>query len=257
MTEGGAGHLSWRWVGRLRRWSLKLAVLAGSLLAFLGGCQILAWSPLFNLKRAEVVTDGLLEKREILHWGGVRLGQSLFRIDPREIQQRLESHPWVAGVWVERSFPNLLRITVQERRAVAKVIVEGNVYLADSSGFIYPSFDRPPQGVWLSLKGLKEDDLKNRPEACKKVVLEAIALASLMAHRGKLSIEEISVDPDSGLTLSLQDGPKEVLLGFGELSLRLERLQRILEHVASEGRRQEVVRIDLRHPKRATVKFRG
>lgn len=245
------------WVKGLRVWSRRLAWMAGLMLAFLGGCQLLAWSPLLSLRRVEVVTDGVLERREILQWGGVRAGDSLLRVTPGEVRRRLESHPWVERAWVERRFPSTLHIRIQERRPVAKVLVDGMVFLVDSSGFIYPAQERSPVGVRLTLSGLKEEDLRTRPEDCKRVVLEALSLASLLGQRGKWNVEEIRVDPDKGLVLALPEGPQEVLLGFGELAQRLDRLERILEHLSKEGRTKDVVTIDLRHPRRATVRFKG
>lgn len=246
-----------RWVARLRRWSVKLALAAGSLVALLGGCQLLAWSPMLALKRVEVSSDGRLERREILRWGGVRPGDSLLRTSPSELRERLETHPWVERAWVERSFPHTLRIRLQERRPVARVMVDNQLFLADASGFIFPAYDRPPPGECVTLVGLREEDLSARPDACKRVVLEGLALAALLRQRAGWRIQEIGVDPDRGLRLVLQDGPGEILLGFGGLQERVERLEKILQHLSKEGRRQDVVRIDLRHPRRATVKFRG
>lgn len=245
------------WEVRLRRWSVRLAVTAGFLVLMAGGCQFLAWSPMLSLKRVEVTTDGRLERREVLQLGGVRPGASLLHTSPSEIRRRLEAHPWVEKAWVERSFPNTLRIRIQERKPAAKVMVEGNLYLVDASGSIFPGYDRPPTGEWITLVGLRLEDLGARPEACKRVVLEGMALAALLAQQARWSADEIEVDPDRGIRLSLQGGPAEVLLGFGQLTQRVRRLEKILEHLSKEGRLQDVVRIDLRHPGRATVKFRG
>lgn len=245
------------WEARLRRWSLRLATAAGILVVMVGGCQILAWSPLLSLKRVEVSTDGRLERREVLQLGGVKPGESLLHISPSEIRGKLEAHPWVERVWVERSFPNTLRIRIEERKPVAKALVEGSLFLVDASGSIFPAYDRPPPGEWITLVGLKLEDLDARPEACRRVVLEGMALASLLTRHSRWAAQEIGVDPDKGLRLALQGGPSEVLLGFGELTQRVKRLEKILEHLSTEGRLQDVVRIDLRHPGRATVKFRG
>ncbi len=245
------------WEARLRRWSIRLAMITGFLVLLTGGCQLLAWSPMLSLKRVEVSTDGRLERREVLQLGGVKPGESLLQTSPSAIRQRLEAHPWVERAWVERSFPNTLRIRIQERKPVARVLVEGKLFLVDASGNIFPAYDRPPPGEWVTLVGLRLEDLETRADACRRVVLEGMALAALLAQQAKWAAQEIGVDPDRGLRLALQGGPPEVLLGFGELSQRVKRLEKILEHLSKEGRLQNVVRIDLRHPGRATVKFSG
>lgn len=243
------------WVRGLRAWSRRLGFMGATMVAFLGSCQLLAWSPLLSLRRVEVVTDGVLERRQILQWGEVRVGESLLRVTPQEVRRKLESHPWVERAWVERRFPSSLYIRIQERRPLARVLVEGMELLVDASGFIYPAQDRVPLGVRLTLSGLKEEDLRTRPDECKRVVLEALSLASSLRQRDRWRVEEIKIDPDRGLKLELPEG-QEVILGFGELAQRLDRLERILDHLSREGRMKDILSIDLRHPKRATVKFR-
>lgn len=255
---GEVQPLAAHWVARLRRWSVRLALLGGIMVGLLGACQLLAWSPMLALRRVEVSTDGRLEQRDVLQWGGVRPGDSLLRTSPSQIRERLETHPWVERAWVERSFPHTLRIRLQERKPVAKVMVGRQVFLADASGFIFPTYGKPPSGEWLTLVGLREEDLAYRPDACQRVVAEALALAAVLGKSGtQWEIQELGVDPDRGLRLLLQDSPGEILLGFGALQDRMERLGKILQHLSSEGRRKDVVRIDLRHPRRATVKVRG
>ena len=246
-----------RRVAGLRRWSLGLAIAGGLLMVLVGGCHLLISSHFLALKRSEVRTDGRLDRREILHWAGVRPGESLLTLRLREIGRRIESHPWVEQAWVERTFPQTLEIRLQERRPVAKVVVDKTVYLLDGTGAIFAPSDTALPGDWFTLVGLREGDLKRRPEACQRVLQEALALLCLLRDRPEWKVKEIGLDPDRGLRLILEDGPGEIHLGFGDLNQRVDRLEKILKHLARDGRHRQTQWIDLRYPRRATVKFKG
>ncbi len=248
------------WVRRvlgLRRWSVRLAVGFGALLLLVGAHQLLIASRLLVLERIDVRTDGRLDRREILQWAGVKPGESLLTLRLGEIRRRMASHPWVEQAWVERSFPHALEIRVRERRPVAKVTVDKSVYLLDGTGALFAPVATWLPGDWFNLVGLKEADLKRRPEACQRVLQEALELLHLLKGRPDLKVREVGLDPDRGLRLALEDGPTEVQMGFGDLTERLDRMERIVKHLQREGRQGQVQAIDLRYPRRAVVKFRG
>jgi cell division protein FtsQ len=249
-----------RWLRRiagLRRWSLGLAIAGGGLMVLVVAGHLLVSSAVMALKRIEVKTDGRLERREILQWAGIRPGEPLLTLRLGEVRRRMETHPWVERVWVQRSFPHTLEIRIQERRAVARVMVDKTVYLLDGTGVIFAPSDTALLGGSFTLVGLREADLKRRPEACQRVLQEALALLCLLRDRPDWRVREVGVDPDRGLRLVLEDGPGDIHLGFGDLNQRMERLEKILQHLARDGRLRQAHWIDLRYPRRAAVKFKG
>jgi cell division septal protein FtsQ len=214
-------------------------------------------SPLLALKRVEVKTDGRLDRREILQRAEVKPGESLLTLRLGEIRGRVESHPWVEHALVKRSFPHSLEIRVRERRPMAKLMVDSTVYLLDGTGAIFAPSEAAFPGDWITLVGLKTADLQRRPEACQRVLQEALVLLGLLRDRPQWRVREVGLDPDRGLRLVLEDGPGDIHLGFGDLNQRMERLEKILQHMAAEGRQRQPQGIDLRYPGRATVKFKG
>jgi cell division protein FtsQ len=248
------------WLDRvhgLRRWCLRLAAACGLLFLVVGGCQILVTSPFLVLERIEVKTDGRLDRQEILHWAGVKPGESLLTLKLDQIRSRIELHPWVKQARLERALPHTLEIRIEERRPIAKVVVDKITFFLDATGTIFPPLDGAASADWLTLVGLREADLKRRPEACQRVVQEALELLALLKGRSEWKVQEVGLDPDRGLRLALEDGPREIWLGFGDLNQRLERLERILKDLFREGRNGQAQWIDLRYPRRAAVKLKG
>lgn len=262
MRANRRGHLepegnAWlRRIVRLRRWSTLMAAASGSVLVAVGGCQLLISSSLISLTRVEVRSDGRLERAEILRWAKVTPGESLLLLSLKDIRARIESHPWVERAWVRRRLPNTLEITVSEKRPVARIMVDKDLFLMDRKASIFPPLDHSLEGG-ITVVGLKESDLWRRPEACQRVLREAVELLSILANYPQWRVREVGVDPDRGLRLALERGPGDIRIGFGDLNQRLERLDKILRHLEKEGMHEHTQWIDLRYPEKATVRFKG
>jgi len=79
-------------------------------------------NPDFAIETIEINNTGSLNRTEILAWAGVERGQNLMRVNLPAVQQRLQCIPYIAGVNVERSLPSTLRITINERLPVARLM---------------------------------------------------------------------------------------------------------------------------------------
>lgn len=241
----------------LRRWSLRFAAVSGLSLLIVVGFRTVLFSPLLSLQRIEVKTQGRLERRGILQWAKLRPGGSILTLNLGRIRRTIEAHPWVERAWVERAFPHTLKIRIRERRPVAKVILDQATFLLDASGTLFAPWDEALRGDWIPLVGLRHEDLLQRPEACQRVLQEALHLMEIVQYQLDMEIEEVRLNPDRGLRLALKRGPSDIRLGFGDLNERIDRLGRILRHLAKEGQIRKAQWIDLRYPRRATVKFKG
>jgi cell division protein FtsQ len=241
----------------LRRWVLRLTWISGLLLLSVWVYRALDSSSFLALKTIDVRSAGALDRREILDWAGLHPGGSLLMINLGELRWKLESHPWVARARVKRVFPHTLEIHIEERRPVARVRVDQEAFLLDRTGVLFASLDLLPQEDWTTLVGLSRSDLERRPQATQRVLQAALELLQILRARPSVRVGEIRVDPSRGLSLTLPDQAAEVRLGFGEFDDRIDRLHRILEHLAKEGLVERTEWIDLRYSRRAMVKFKG
>ncbi|MCS7089332.1 MAG: FtsQ-type POTRA domain-containing protein [Verrucomicrobiota bacterium] len=154
--------------------ALMAACGVGALLFWYGGAwlqnRLFYENPRFQLRRVEVYTDGVLSVDQLRRWAGVQPGMNLLALDLSQVKRGLELVPYVAGVWVERVFPDTLRIHVRERRPLAIVQVPlplpgGGVdfvqYGIDGEGVVVPPMDPrlvgmgpPPEPTLPLLRGV-------------------------------------------------------------------------------------------------------
>lgn len=90
----------------------------------LGGWLLLN-SPVFAVRRIEVIGNGSLTSREVVTLSGVQRGENLFRLSVDAIETAVRRSPWVAEVEVERRWPSTVVLDLRERTSVAWVRTPG------------------------------------------------------------------------------------------------------------------------------------
>ena len=160
------------------------------------------------------------------------IGQGFFSLDIHDIRRRLHSRSWTASVSVRRIWPDRARVTLVERRPVARwdaehlLSDEAVVYRADPSGFdhlprIYAAGGRSA----LALERFRR-------------------LRSRFAEVGE-TLVGLSVDNRGATDVELAGG-LEVKLGRERIEHKVARLVRIYRDEI-QPRRAGIARLDLRY----------
>jgi len=123
----------WRAIRVVLSLSFKVSVLAIGVislsLVFLYLYEYLVSSP--YLKLEQVIVRGVDEgiKREIIDMSELNVESSLLSINPDKIKEKMERHPWVRSVKLEKRFPHTLIISAEKELPVAVVVLDGLSYM--------------------------------------------------------------------------------------------------------------------------------
>lgn len=120
-----------RGVFRRRRW--VLVVLAVVAVAGAAAWAVLSTS-LLGVRQVQVRGATHTGSDEILAAAGIESGTPLARLATAEIEDRIETLPWVANATVTRHWPGTVEVVVHERHAVVAVAVGGSWALTDLTG---------------------------------------------------------------------------------------------------------------------------
>lgn len=90
----------------------------------------------FKLQKVEVVGLDRLSEKTVLRHSGLELGMPAFRIDPEQVSARVGLNPKVSRCRVEQPTPNTLRIALEEKPEVARMVLDGTIYEVGPSGEI-------------------------------------------------------------------------------------------------------------------------
>ncbi len=126
-----------------QRYLLRLAAVAGILVAFAITALIVYNSPAFTIESVSVKGVEHLTASDMQQLAAVDSGTTLLRVDTATIKDNLRKDAWVADVKVNRVFPSTLEIVVTERTIAAVVEVPSESAKTTTSWAI------ASDGMWL------------------------------------------------------------------------------------------------------------
>ncbi|MEO5339366.1 MAG: FtsQ-type POTRA domain-containing protein [Magnetococcus sp. MYC-9] len=211
-------------------------------LAYLGWREVNkpGWLPVQEVRLSGLVNTPAAQAMEAV---GTEKGSNLLGVNPRTVQTRMESLPWVRSASVKRQFPATLLVRVVERVAVGMIRDKDRLFLVDEYGTPIkpleksdplmlpiivpaPGEERGAQVVWLINLLAKHAWLRDR-------ISEAVGL------------------PGGRWTLYTKQGVK--LLLSKRTDQELELLRRLQEQYAVLDRK--IRQVELRIPGKAMVRF--
>jgi len=173
-----------------------------------------------------------LDQREVETTLASYIGQGFFSLDIRELQRNLNARPWTESVSIRRIWPDKLRVTITEKKPVARwddrhlLSESARVYPADTGRFAHlPLVHAYGHGPDWALEQFY------RLQARFGSVDERL-VALKVDNRGAVEVELIN-----GL---------QIKLGRADIERKINRLARIyVEQILP--RREQIQRIDLRY----------
>lgn len=221
-------------------------------------------NPAFALAQIEIeLPSGSLARQEILNAAAVEPGQSLPAINLDEVRARIEALPSVAAVQVERRLPQTLRIRVEERQPVARLLPTSRVgarlaqaiYYLDAAGFVI----KPKPGEQLKplpvITGVPSDAVVegqrlDLPEV--ESALRFLGLSEYSLIRAELDLNRISVEQKGYLVVWTRNRGS-IRFRTDHLSEQIQRLEVILND--AKNRRLVVRSVDLSPERNVPVTY--
>ncbi|MFO7891549.1 MAG: FtsQ-type POTRA domain-containing protein [bacterium] len=106
------------------------------------GIQYSKWiddSEKFCLQDIEVQGNIYFSKEEILQECGIKKDESIWNLDLKSMNKNLTKNPFLEEIHIYRCFPDKLVISVQEKKPVALLKVNGAFLTLDRNGLVLPS----------------------------------------------------------------------------------------------------------------------
>lgn len=191
--------LARRWAGRPWLWALALVVVAGSALV------ALRYAPIFSVEQVTVVGSEQVSVDQVLAAAQVPVGQPLVSLPSGAIEQRVETLDAVASAEVTRVWPDGVRISVQERRAVGYLPVAGGAELVGSDARVYRSQRQLPSDL-PALTGLTSGSNATVSTEADPTGAALLAVAGSLPRRLQRDVAQIEADGPRQVRLILDDG---------------------------------------------------
>ncbi len=248
----------WRTTRSVGSWCLKASALAAGLagisLLFVTLYSYLLTSPYIRLEQVEVmgVDEGM--KKDLQEMSGLNFELSLLAINVDEVQKKLEKHPWVREVEVEKQFPHALMIRVEKEEPRA-LVAAGELYYLNRFGKMFKEVGSGEAVDFPIITGVSSDEMDRE----RQVGLSLKIFQFLESQKDPWSLKnlsEIHVKKDGDVSLYFSFLPVAVKLRAQNLESKMEELKKVVEHLNSTGRIHMVKAIHLNYGEGTVVSFK-
>jgi cell division protein FtsQ len=246
-----AGEVLWE-IGRAFLLTGGIAAVTALLLV---GYDLIIHSPSLSIRETVVRGCKELTEKEILALAAVRPAANLLTLNPDAIARRIKTNPWVRDVFIGQELPDRLVILVRERKAVAILQADRDLYLLDSEGSPFKKLD-PEDGLNLPIiTGCVKEGRTD-----ETLVKKSLALLSYLASAKDIpaigGVSEIHGNETFGLSLFTDVGLC-LKLGFDGYENKLKRLTPVMADLDRKNRKEGFLLIDLNDPEKINVQQRN
>jgi cell division protein FtsQ len=211
-------------------------------------------SPYVRLDRVAVtgVDEGM--QNEILQLAKIDPEASLFSINVDEVKEKVEKHPWVRSVSVEKQFPHTLSVRVEREEPWAIVGGERLRYM-NRNGRIFKEVEDGDPMDFPVVTGLPT----GAEDSDRRIQTAVLVLGALETEKGRWSAEQLSevhVRGDGSVYLYYSFLPFGVKVRADEVMKRMDDLKKLVEHLTRSGRIRSAKGINLEYAEGAVVSFK-
>lgn len=182
--------------GRWSRWRWVALGLAAVLL-IVTSVWLVFFSSVLAVDEVEVEGTSVLTAEEVRAVARVPEGRPLVRVDLDGIERRVEALSAISEAEATRVWPDTVRVTIVERKAIAVVEQGGTFRELDAEGVAFRAIEEPPDDLPLVELG---------DEAGSEALREAASVVAAMPERTAAKVASIAVETVDEITLRLRDG---------------------------------------------------
>ncbi len=210
--------------------------------------------PYFAVSEIVVVPTHHVRQGALLQWMGLRPGMSIWSLEPRALERRLEEHPWIRRARVEREFPRRLTVQVVEREAAAVLLID-QLYYVDRSGAVFAGVSAEDTLDLPFVTGIEAAVLNGERSYPRHAVRQALRLVQLMGASGlPFRVSEVHIQREEGVTVFPVEPKVALEFGWGRFPEKLARLGEVL--AGFTGRESQLREIDLTYDSQVVVRLR-
>jgi len=212
-------------------------------------------NPDYELRTIELQTDGSLQREQILKAADLREGENILRVNLARVHDQIQQLPQVDEVQVMRKLPSEIDIQVVERKPVAWLTKEKEIFdpfvsdaafLVDAQGVLMKEKKLLPEYLGLPLilgcssESLEAGKIVESFEA--KTALDLLRLSASSFMQTRFQIREIDISKSYCLLVTDKNHSR-VTFGLNDLEEQLQRLEQFL--IYCDNTKQELETVNL------------
>ncbi len=231
---------------------ILLVIVAGISLSLMYFYHYLLRSPSLGLEQVAVAGVDEKIKRELIDMVDPDSYSNLLFLNLKALKQKMEKHPWIRSVKLDRQFPHTLCVQAEKHTPSALVVMDG-IYYMNQWCEIFKEVNASEDIDFPVITGISEQDQKARGQLHRAVrVMEVMA-----SQKGPWSLKGLSEIHVQGEEISLYFShlAAGINVKCDGLSDKINGLRKVEKHLRKTGRLHQVTGIDLKSADGAVVSF--
>ncbi len=184
----------------------------------------------FKVGRVEVQNHYSFSAKDIMRLAELEIGQDLLELDLDYHRRLLERHPDIESAVIERHIPNRVRIIVQERAPVARILQKDS-YLIDGDGVVLSVRKRARSSALPVIRGMNPGKLyvgRVLDSDNIRIALDILKYYMRSELPRYLIITAIDLSDRNNIVIVSKE-IDEIRLGRGDIEYKLAKLLKVLK----------------------------
>lgn len=220
--RGRHGRRGKRFGGRTVLYTLEGAFLLGFAAVFVYAFHdFVRNSSSFQVKNVRIEGTRRLDDAVVLAQSGITAQDNVVFFDKGAARARVEAMPYVKRCAVDVLFPDTVTLTVEEREAVATVMVNSRSYALDSEGIViyeYGPEEMPMAPFLTNVGGLEFVEVGQKlTQPALRAALAVWKALSELSFVEELKVSELSAVHEDDIRMYCDETPYELRWGRGGL----------------------------------------
>jgi cell division protein FtsQ len=197
---------------RRKRTRARVAIVVVAVVLVVLACVLLQRSTLFTVTTVEVAGAERLTEEEIRAIADVPDDATLLRFPADDVRERLLAQPWIAGVSVNRDFPDTMVITVTERTPAALIDLGQQYWIVDADGYVLQEQSLEETSALVVVRDVEDVTASVGSRVEDEELLNALAVLSGLSDELRAQVRTVSAVSVDETALITEDGI-EILFG--------------------------------------------
>lgn len=197
------------------------------------------FSPIFSVKKIEVLGSTRFDKGYIVKKSELDLNKNIYLLSKKNMKEKLLENPYIKNVEISVEFPSTLKVAINERVEVAALQYQGKYVLIDEEGVALRVEEDIKKADKPLFSGVKLTRVQlGQPTGIKeKEIFKSISRFINAAENARIisNISEINIKDKNNIFILTTQGI-QVLIGKGEnLEYKFLELNQILLNLYSKN----------------------
>jgi cell division protein FtsQ len=251
-------HIVWDLVRFITSVSLKVSLVivamisVSLMLVYLYKCIVT--SPYIELTDIQITGVDEAVKRQIIRAAGLNGRTCLLTLNPEQIKAKMERHPWIRSVELEKRLPHTLIVKAVKESPVALVSLD-KLYYMNKWGRVFKEVEAGDDMDYPVITGVSKD----QDNTDEKLTLAAGILGSFASETGHWSLDDVSeIHVNNGgdaliYSLSL---PFAIRVTGENLDDQKTKVKQLVNYLQNAGGMEAVSVIDVNYHDGAMVSYK-